>query len=48
MAQGAGEYDTFLQVAFDAERVTFASWRSLGEGRFQKVDEWQVVRPVTP
>jgi hypothetical protein len=44
IAQGAGKYDTFLRVTVDAERVTFASWRSLGEGRFQKVDEWQAVR----
>jgi hypothetical protein len=48
IAQGVGKHDTFLRVTVDAERVTFVSWRSLGEGRFRKVDEWQAVRPATP
>jgi hypothetical protein len=48
IARGAGKHDTFLRVAVDAERVTFSSWRSLGEGRFRKVDEWQAVRAATP
>ena len=48
IAAGTGKHDTFLRVTVDVESVTFASWRSLGEGRFRKVDEWQVVRPATP
>jgi hypothetical protein len=46
IAEGAGRHDTFLRVTVDAERSTFASWRSLAEGRFRKVDEWQVLRPA--
>jgi hypothetical protein len=48
IAQGAGTHDTFLRVTVEAGRVTFASWRSLGEGLFRKVDEWQAARPATP
>jgi hypothetical protein len=48
IARGAGTHDTFLRVTVDAERATFASWRSLGEGRFRKLDEWQAVRPQPP
>lgn len=48
IAAGTGRQDTFLRVAVDAGRVTFAAWRSLGTGQFRKVDEWQVARPAAP